>query len=206
MKIRRAAAARPSRRCCHLRERRSRRLRRASRRQQRRLAAEIEDQKQRLPILERKLEIQQEAATRRRGERAQAHAQRLALPDRLDRRRELRPFSRHAVRRQPRLRWRLRPRDGGHLPASQRASDLRRHVRQYLRFQVHARTSGSGKTIIVDAYAAARFNPGLVVTAGKFKPSVGLERLQSEADLRFMERGLPTNPGTEPRSRRAALR
>jgi phosphate-selective porin OprO/OprP len=51
---------------------------------------------------------------------------------------------------------------------------------------------GSGRTIIVDAYAAARFNPGLVVTAGKFKPSVGLERLQSEPDLRFMERGLPT--------------
>jgi phosphate-selective porin OprO and OprP len=52
---------------------------------------------------------------------------------------------------------------------------------------------GQGKTIIVDAFAAARFNPGLVVTAGKFKPSVGLERLQTEADLRFMERGLPTS-------------
>jgi phosphate-selective porin OprO and OprP len=51
---------------------------------------------------------------------------------------------------------------------------------------------GSGRSIVVDAYAAARFKPGLVVTVGKFKPSVGLERLASEPDLRFMERGLPT--------------
>src|SRR6185295_6765350 len=51
---------------------------------------------------------------------------------------------------------------------------------------------GSGRSIIVDAYAAARFKPGFVVTAGKFKPSVGLERLASEPDLKFMERGLPT--------------
>jgi phosphate-selective porin OprO/OprP len=51
---------------------------------------------------------------------------------------------------------------------------------------------GSGRSIVVDAYAAARFKPGLVVTVGKFKPSVGLERLESEPDLRFMERGLPT--------------
>ena len=51
---------------------------------------------------------------------------------------------------------------------------------------------GSGRSTIVDAYAAARFNPGAVVTVGKFKPSVGLERLASEPDLRFMERGLPT--------------
>jgi phosphate-selective porin OprO/OprP len=52
---------------------------------------------------------------------------------------------------------------------------------------------GGGRSIVVDAYAAARFNPGFVVTAGKFKPPVGLERLQSGADIRFIERGLPTN-------------
>ena len=51
---------------------------------------------------------------------------------------------------------------------------------------------GSGRSIVVDAYAAARFKPGFVVTVGKFKPSVGLERLASEPDLKFMERGLPT--------------
>jgi phosphate-selective porin OprO/OprP len=45
----------------------------------------------------------------------------------------------------------------------------------------------------VDAYVAARFKPSFVVTAGKFKPPVGLERLQSGADIRFVERGLPTD-------------
>ena len=52
---------------------------------------------------------------------------------------------------------------------------------------------GGGKSIIVDAYVAARFKPSFVVTAGKFKPPVGLERLQSGADIRFVERGLPTD-------------
>ncbi|MES1263625.1 MAG: porin, partial [Peristeroidobacter soli] len=51
---------------------------------------------------------------------------------------------------------------------------------------------GNGRTTLVDAYVAARFRPGAVVTVGKFKASVGLERLASEPDLRFMERGLPT--------------
>jgi phosphate-selective porin OprO/OprP len=50
-----------------------------------------------------------------------------------------------------------------------------------------------GRSVIVDAYVAARFNPAAVVTVGKFKPPVGLERLQSSADIRFIERGLPTN-------------
>ncbi|HEX6636728.1 MAG TPA: porin [Steroidobacteraceae bacterium] len=49
-----------------------------------------------------------------------------------------------------------------------------------------------GRSSLVDAYVAARFKPGAVVTVGKFKPSVGLERLASEPDLKFMERGLPT--------------
>jgi phosphate-selective porin OprO/OprP len=50
-----------------------------------------------------------------------------------------------------------------------------------------------GKTIIQDAYLVARFQPWLQVTAGKFKPPVGLERLQSEGDIRFIERGFPTS-------------
>jgi len=52
---------------------------------------------------------------------------------------------------------------------------------------------GAGKAIIVDAYVAARFKPSFVLTAGKFKPPVGLERLQSATDIRFVERGLPTD-------------
>ncbi|HWJ04632.1 MAG TPA: porin [Steroidobacteraceae bacterium] len=50
-----------------------------------------------------------------------------------------------------------------------------------------------GRTIILDAFAAARFQPWLTVTAGKFKVPVGLERLQSANDMRFVERAFPTS-------------
>ncbi len=50
-----------------------------------------------------------------------------------------------------------------------------------------------GKTIILDAFLAARFKPWATVTVGKFKVPVGLERLVSAADLRFIERGFPTS-------------
>jgi len=49
-----------------------------------------------------------------------------------------------------------------------------------------------GKTIILDAYGAIRFRPWAQLTAGKFKVPVGLERLVSGNDLKFIERGLPT--------------
>jgi phosphate-selective porin OprO/OprP len=56
---------------------------------------------------------------------------------------------------------------------------------------------GMGRTILYDAYVDGRVGEGasspLVVRAGKFKPPLGLERLQSASDLRFAERGLPTN-------------
>jgi phosphate-selective porin OprO and OprP len=50
-----------------------------------------------------------------------------------------------------------------------------------------------GKAIIQDAYVAARFQPWAVLTAGKFKVPVGLERLQSATDIRFIERAFPTS-------------
>ena len=40
---------------------------------------------------------------------------------------------------------------------------------------------------------AARLKPWLNVTAGKFKVPVGLERLQSANDIRFVERAFPTS-------------
>jgi phosphate-selective porin OprO and OprP len=51
-------------------------------------------------------------------------------------------------------------------------------------------TSTSG---IVDAYINARFQPWLQVRAGKFKPYVGLERLQSGSDIKFIERSYVSN-------------
>jgi phosphate-selective porin OprO/OprP len=52
---------------------------------------------------------------------------------------------------------------------------------------------GQGKTVIQDAYVTARFRPEAQVTAGKFKSPVGLERLQSANDLRFVSRAFPTS-------------
>ena len=52
---------------------------------------------------------------------------------------------------------------------------------------------GGGQTALQDAYLEARFTPAFKVRAGKFKPPVGLERLQSGTDLLFVERAFPTN-------------
>lgn len=49
-----------------------------------------------------------------------------------------------------------------------------------------------GRTIILDAYGAARLKPWAVVTVGKFKGPVGLERLQPDQYNRFIELGLPS--------------
>lgn len=50
-----------------------------------------------------------------------------------------------------------------------------------------------GKAIIVDAYIAARLQPWAVITAGKFKGPVGLERLQPDQYNRFLELGFPSS-------------
>jgi phosphate-selective porin OprO/OprP len=52
---------------------------------------------------------------------------------------------------------------------------------------------GSGATSLEDAYMEARFSPAVKLRAGKFKAPVGLERLQTDNDLLFTERSLPTN-------------
>ncbi|WP_394823244.1 OprO/OprP family phosphate-selective porin [Pendulispora albinea] len=52
---------------------------------------------------------------------------------------------------------------------------------------------GGGQTLLTDAYVDARAANEFAVTVGKFKPSVGLERLQAEQATYFVERGLPTS-------------
>jgi phosphate-selective porin OprO/OprP len=51
---------------------------------------------------------------------------------------------------------------------------------------------GLGTTAIYDAYIQLNYIPWAQIRAGKFKPPVGMERLQSDDDTNFVERGLPT--------------
>lgn len=52
---------------------------------------------------------------------------------------------------------------------------------------------GGGSASVVDAYVEANLNPAFNVRAGKFKSSVGLERLQGGGDIKFIERSYVTN-------------
>jgi phosphate-selective porin OprO and OprP len=52
---------------------------------------------------------------------------------------------------------------------------------------------GNGSAQVVDAYIDARLNPAFKIRAGKYKPFVGLERLQSGGDIKFVERSYVTN-------------
>jgi phosphate-selective porin OprO and OprP len=65
-------------------------------------------------------------------------------------------------------------------------------VGRYFEFRIMPDFAGSTPTLF-DAYWDGKFAPQFTVRAGKFKPAVGLERLQSATDVTFAERGLPTN-------------
>lgn len=52
---------------------------------------------------------------------------------------------------------------------------------------------GGGSAVLYDAQLGYTAAPGLKFRAGKFKPPLGLERLQSASELMFIERGLPTS-------------
>jgi phosphate-selective porin OprO/OprP len=52
---------------------------------------------------------------------------------------------------------------------------------------------GGNKVVLEDAYLDVHPFAWLRLRAGKFKPPVGLERLQADANIKFIERGLPTN-------------
>jgi phosphate-selective porin OprO/OprP len=156
------------------------------------LRQEVEEQKRRLAVLERKLELQQEAATA-----AAATAPRLTISS--SRFQIGTTDNSNFLRFRGTLHADYRGFGGDSVPETADSFLLRR-VRPTLEgtfggiydFRFMPDFSG-GRSFIVDAYIAARFNPAATVTFGKFKPPVGLERLQSSADLRFIERALPTN-------------
>lgn len=52
---------------------------------------------------------------------------------------------------------------------------------------------GQGRLVLFDAYLDFRPVRQVGLRAGKAKPPTGLERVQSATDIRFVERGLPTN-------------
>jgi phosphate-selective porin OprO/OprP len=52
---------------------------------------------------------------------------------------------------------------------------------------------GQGTPSVYEAYVEARLSRGFGLWAGKLKPPIDLERLQADTDLRFAERGYPTN-------------
>ncbi len=155
------------------------------------LRREVEEQKQRLAILERKLELQQEAATAAAATapRVTGSAARFQIAS---------TDGANFVRLRGTLHADARTYGGESVPETADTFILRR-VRPTIEgtfgniydFRFMPDFAG-GRSIIVDAYIAARFNPAAVVTVGKFKPPAGLERLQSSADIRFIERALPT--------------
>ncbi len=56
---------------------------------------------------------------------------------------------------------------------------------------------GLGTTALYDAYIQLNYIPWFQIRAGKFKPPVGLERLQNDDDTDFAERGLPSLLGPQ---------
>ncbi|MGZ3424380.1 MAG: OprO/OprP family phosphate-selective porin [Polyangiales bacterium] len=52
---------------------------------------------------------------------------------------------------------------------------------------------GGGTPSVVDAWANVKILPELQLRFGKMKSPFGLERLQNDSDLAFVERGLPSN-------------
>jgi phosphate-selective porin OprO and OprP len=52
---------------------------------------------------------------------------------------------------------------------------------------------GSGKAVLFDAYADIKASPYAVFRAGKFKTPLGLQQLQGDGDLPFIERSLVTD-------------
>jgi phosphate-selective porin OprO/OprP len=65
-------------------------------------------------------------------------------------------------------------------------------IYQYIDFMFRP-DFGQGTTAIYDAYAQLNYLPWANLRVGKFKPPIGLERLQSDDDTSFNERGLPSN-------------
>jgi phosphate-selective porin OprO and OprP len=70
--------------------------------------------------------------------------------------------------------------------------DLTGTVAKYFDFRVMPDFAGSSLRLF-DAYVEAKYLPWAKLRVGKFKPPIGIERLQSATALPLAERALPTN-------------
>jgi phosphate-selective porin OprO/OprP len=156
------------------------------------LLQRLEEAEQRLKVLERKLELQNEATTAATAAAPQVRATgtRFSLGT---------PDGSSFVRLRGVLHVDGRHFEGEGSPAISNTWLLRR-VRPIVEgtfaniydFRFTPDFAG-GRTVIQDAYITARFKPWAAVTVGKFKVPIGLERIQSAQDIRFVERAFPTS-------------
>lgn len=155
------------------------------------LLKRIEEQEQKILVLERKLEINDEAATSAKESTAVVSA-------------GPKGFSLRSAdgKNQLRLRGTLHL-DGRYLEGddsgvidSFQATRVRPTIEGTLANIFDFRIMpdfGQGRTVIQDAYVNAKFNPAAQLMFGKFKSPVGLERLQSANDMKWVQRAYPTS-------------
>ncbi len=154
------------------------------------LLKRLEEQEQKVLVLERKLEIQDEAAESAKSSTATVSAgpQGFVLRS-ADGKNQLR------LRGTLHLDGRYLPDDDAGVIDTFQATRVRPTFEGTLggiydfRFMPDF---GQGRTVIQDAYVKANFHPAAQLTVGKFKSPVGLERLQSSNDLRWVQRAFPT--------------
>lgn len=157
------------------------------------LEQRLEAQEQAVAVLQRRLEVQEEAAAASQASAPQvrATATRFSLAS---------ADGSSSIRLRGVLHVDARLIDGGAAVPANADTFILRRVRPTIEgtfgglfdYRFTPDFAG-GKTIILDAYAVARLQPWLALQVGKFKVPVGLERIQSAADIRFIERGFPTS-------------
>lgn len=155
-------------------------------------AAQLEEQAQRIRVLERKIELQEEAnaaaATANAVPKASVNGFSIQSAD-----------NKNVIKLKGNFQLDGRWFSDQATPTTANTWLLRR-VRPYIEGTVNGNYDfrlmpefAGGRAIILDAYVAARLQPWAVIQAGKFKSPVGLERLQPDQYTRFLELGFPSS-------------
>ena len=156
-------------------------------------ATRVEELDQRLRMVERRWEVDQEVAAEKKAA-AQRDPSGVAVA-----------YGKDGVvikSQDGKFQFRFRPvvqADGRFFVKSGSNTFLLRRVRPVLEgtafefFDWRIMPELAGTPNVQDAYLNIRLIREIQLRGGKFKPPVGLERLQSDPDLQMVERGLPTN-------------